>query len=94
MYRIHAKDERKRMRDLRKMIRQRGGLDGSDNKNDSQMMSMNFQYGSTAMLNKGEELMTSRMDEDVHFETYNGAPMVTITRALYGHPADLQKTFR
>ena len=88
---IHAKDERKRMKALKAMIRHRGGQEGAE-KGD-QMMSMNFTFGSTALLNKGEELMTSRMDESVHFETYNGAPMVSVTRALYGHPTDLQKTF-
>ena len=89
--RIHAKEERRRMRELKRMIRHRGGL---EDQKEGQMMSMNFQYGSTAILNKGEDLMTSRMDEDLHFETYNGAPMVSIVRALYGHPTDLQKTFR
>ena len=57
------------MKALKAMIRHRGGQEGAE-KGD-QMMSMNFTFGSTALLKKGEELMTSRMDESVHFETYN-----------------------
>jgi hypothetical protein len=85
-----AREEKKRLKELRQLSR--AGMETSSS--GQQTMSINFQYGSTAAAaSKAPPSMLSRMDSDLIFETANGAPMIKIQRALYGHKTNLSKAF-
>lgn len=85
-----AKEEKKRARELKQLMR--AGMETSSDGKET--MSINFQYGSSASAAcKAPPMMSSKMESDLIFETANGAPMIMITRALYGHRTNLSKCF-
>jgi hypothetical protein len=87
---LQAKEERRKLREAKQLARSGMMKDNAG----KETMSINFQFGSTTAGRAIEkDIMLSRMNSDITFETANGAPMIMITRALYGHKTDLSKAY-
>ena len=80
-------EERRKRKALRALAR--AGMESKE----SNMVSLNMHQASAGRQIELEQIFSSRMDEDLRFETFNGAPMVSISKATYGHRGDLMKNY-